>query len=50
MRTCCAWLAAQLGVPKSAVRLVRGETSRQKTIAVSGVDVPWLDIDKTTQT
>ncbi len=40
-----AWLAAQLGVPKSAVRLVRGETSRQKTVAVSGVEDPWRVID-----
>lgn len=40
-----AWLAAQLGVPKSAVRLVRGESSRQKTVAVSGVESPWLDIE-----
>lgn len=39
------WLAAQLGVPKSAVRLVRGEASRQKTVAVSGVEAPWLDIE-----
>ena len=39
-----AWLAAQLGVPKSAVRLVRGETSRQKTVAVGGVDAPWLKL------
>lgn len=39
------WLAAQLGVPKSAVRLVRGESSRQKTVAVSGVETPWLDIE-----
>lgn len=37
-----AWLAAQWGVPKSAVRLVRGEASRQKTVAVCGVDTPWL--------
>ena len=36
-----AWLAAQWGVPKSAVRLVRGETSRQRTVAVCGVDTPW---------
>ena len=40
------WLAAQLGVPKSAVRLVRGETSRQKTVAVTGLETPWLDIEK----
>lgn len=45
-----AWLAAQLGVPKSAVRLVRGDTSRQKTVAVSGVETPWLDIGKNSKT
>jgi len=44
------WLAAQLGVPKSAVRLVRGETSRQKTVAVSGGEIPWLDIEKISKT
>jgi uncharacterized protein len=45
-----AWLAAQLGVPKSAVRLVRGETSRQKTVAVRGVEHPWLEIEKNRNT
>lgn len=45
-----AWLAAQLGVAKSAVRLVRGDTSRQKTVAVSGVEAPWLDIGKNSKT
>lgn len=45
-----AWLAAQLGVPKSAVRLIRGETSRRKTVAVSGVETPWLDIGKISKT
>ena len=45
-----AWLAAQLGVPKTSVRLVRGETSRQKTVAVSGLETPWLDIEKNLQT
>jgi uncharacterized protein (TIGR00251 family) len=45
-----AWLAAQLGVPKSAVRLVRGDTSRQKTVAVSGAETPWLDIGKNSKT
>jgi uncharacterized protein len=45
-----AWLAAQLGVPKSAVRLVRGESSRQKTVAVSGVETPWLDIENNNKT
>jgi len=45
-----AWLAAQLKVPKSAVRLVRGETSRQKTVAVCGVDAPWLAIENIPKT
>ena len=45
-----AWLAAQLGVPKTAVRLVRGETSRQKTVAVCGIDTPWLEIEKNRKT
>ena len=44
-----AWLAAQLGVPKSAIRLIRGETARQKTVEVSGVATPWLDIEKINQ-
>lgn len=39
------WLATQLGVPKASVCLVRGETSRQKTVAVRGVEMPWLDIE-----
>lgn len=39
------WLAARLGVPKSALRMVRGETSRQKTVAVHGVEAPWRDIE-----
>ena len=44
------WLAAQLGVPKSAVRLVRGESSRQKTVAVCSVNTPWRDLEKNSQT
>jgi len=39
------WLAARLRVPKSAVRLVRGETSRQKTVAVPAVATPWIAIE-----
>lgn len=45
-----AWLAARLGVPKSALRLVRGETSRQKTVAVCGVDTPWREIGNNRKT
>jgi uncharacterized protein (TIGR00251 family) len=44
------WLATQLGVPRSAVRLVRGEASRQKTVAVSGVETPWLEIGNNSKT
>ncbi|MFZ0105252.1 MAG: DUF167 domain-containing protein [Thiobacillus sp.] len=33
-----SWVAACLGVPNSAVRLLRGEASRRKTLAVSGLD------------
>ena len=40
-----AWLAACLGVPKSSLRLVRGEASRQKTVAVCGVEAPWIEIE-----
>jgi len=32
------------------VRLVRGETSRQKTVAVSGGEIPWFDIEKISKT
>ena len=44
------WLAAQLCVPKSAVRLVRGETSRKKTVAVRSDPTPWRDLEKNHQT
>ncbi len=33
----CRTIAAALGVPKSRVRLVRGETSRHKELEVEGV-------------
>jgi len=33
----CALAAKALGVPKSAVRVVRGETSRHKQLEVEGV-------------
>ncbi|MGZ8899720.1 MAG: DUF167 domain-containing protein [Limisphaerales bacterium] len=31
------FLAAQLGLPRSAIQLVRGQTSRHKTIFIAGV-------------
>ena len=31
------WIAAQLGVPRRTVTLVRGAKSREKTVEVSGV-------------
>lgn len=33
----CAVVAAALGVPKGAVRVVRGETSRHKQLEIDGV-------------
>lgn len=39
----CALLARALGVPKSAVRVLRGETSRDKVIEVDGVDEADLE-------
>ena len=38
-----ALFASLLGKPKSAVRLVRGQTSRRKTVAVEGVDVAQVE-------
>lgn len=34
----CEVLARALGVPKSAVTVVRGETSRHKQVEIEGVD------------
>lgn len=34
-----AFLAKALGVSKSSVRLVAGETSRKKTVTVAGIEV-----------
>lgn len=33
----CRVIAAALGVPKGAVRVVRGEASRHKQVAIDGV-------------
>lgn len=43
-----AWLATRLGVPRASVSLVRGDASRQKTVAVRGVERPWLELAKPT--
>lgn len=48
--TLLTWLAAQLCVPKSAVRLVRGDTSRKKTVAVRSDNTPWRDLEMNNQT
>jgi uncharacterized protein (TIGR00251 family) len=37
-----AFLAKQLGLPKRGVTLVRGETSRQKTVGLRGVSAAQL--------
>ena len=34
----CALLAKAAGVPKGAVRVVRGETSRDKVVRIDGAD------------
>jgi uncharacterized protein (TIGR00251 family) len=43
-----AWLADRLGVAKASVILERGDASRQKTVAVRGVERPWLELAKQT--
>ncbi|MGE5334897.1 MAG: DUF167 domain-containing protein [Nitrososphaerota archaeon] len=37
-----ALLAEQLGVPKRAVTLVRGETAREKVVAIEGISADIL--------
>ena len=39
----CVLLAKRLGVPKSAVRIVRGETARVKQIDADGADAAALE-------
>lgn len=34
----CELLARSLGVPKSAVRVVRGESARHKQVEIDGID------------
>lgn len=36
------FLAKKLGVPRSAVRLVHGQTGRRKTAEISGIDAAQL--------
>jgi uncharacterized protein (TIGR00251 family) len=41
----CSWVAKELGLPKRAVRLRRGSTSRQKQLEVDALEAavrPWL--------
>jgi uncharacterized protein YggU (UPF0235/DUF167 family) len=35
-------VAKRLGVPKSAITIIRGQRSRDKVIAIDGVDEPTL--------
>ncbi|MBM3853771.1 MAG: DUF167 domain-containing protein [Verrucomicrobia bacterium] len=39
----CEFLAAALGLRRQAVSVVRGETSRQKTLRIDGLSRPELD-------
>jgi uncharacterized protein YggU (UPF0235/DUF167 family) len=36
----CRVLARELGVARSAVRIVAGATARRKVVAVAGIDAP----------
>ena len=36
------FLADTIGVPRSAIRLVSGEKSRDKRVAIAGVDLPTV--------
>jgi uncharacterized protein (TIGR00251 family) len=38
-RALVEFLARTLGLPKSALRIVSGETSRHKTVSAEGIDV-----------
>ena len=40
---CIAFLAETFDVPRSAVRIVRGETSRLKVIEIDGVDAATVE-------
>lgn len=42
-RECEAVLAKALGVPKSAVRIVRGEKSRSKQVSVAGLSAREIE-------
>jgi uncharacterized protein YggU (UPF0235/DUF167 family) len=39
---CCAFLAAWLGLPKSRILVLRGETARRKVVRIRGVEVPLV--------
>lgn len=38
----CAYVARELGVPKSKVTVIKGQTSRDKVIAVEGMAEPEI--------
>jgi len=39
---CCAFLAMWLGLPKSRILVLRGETARRKVVRIRGVEVPLV--------
>jgi uncharacterized protein len=38
----CEFLAAELGLPRRAVTVLRGDTSRQKVVRIAGLTLPEL--------
>ena len=38
---CCEYVAKLLGIAKSNVQVVKGQTAREKTLLVEGFDHPW---------
>lgn len=42
-RALIAFLAEALGLPKSAIELLRGETSRHKLLVIHGLDRPEVE-------
>jgi hypothetical protein len=42
-RACTEFLARLLGLPRSAISIVRGETSRRKLVQIDGMPLPEVE-------